>query len=125
MKQTIRNIAMAAVVLLTGCQELPSYLSNDAVLARAGGKELRQRDVQSVVPKKMSGADSVAFLDMYVERWVRKQLKLQEAGVLFSSSEADIADIFKVVNIVNPLVKVEFSIGIMQNFPCTYAISCH
>ncbi len=92
MKRTIiiRKVAIAAVVALTGCQELPSYLSNDAVLARAGGKELHQRDVQSVVPKKMSGADSMAFLDMYVERWVRKQLKLQEAGVLFSSSEADI-----------------------------------
>lgn len=90
MRRSIRKIAIAAAVVLTGCQEMPSYLAGDAVLARAGGKELRQRDVKSVVPKGMSGADSVAFLDRYMERWVRKQLKLQEAGVLFSSSQADI-----------------------------------
>lgn len=84
------KIAIVAAIVLTGCQQVPSYLAGDAVVARAGGKELRQRDVRSVVPKGVAGDDSVAFVDMYVDRWVRKQLKLQEAGVLFSSSEGDI-----------------------------------
>jgi len=86
------KITAAAVLLLaTACQELPNYLAGSTTLARAGGKELRLRDLESVVPKGMTGDDSVAFVEVYVDRWVRKQLKLQEAETLFSSSEADIA----------------------------------
>lgn len=80
----------AAVVLLAGCQELPRYFAGDRVLARAGERELHLRDVKSVVPAGMSEEDSVAFMKVYVDRWVRKQLKLQEAEVLFSASAADI-----------------------------------
>ena len=34
--------------------------------------------------------DSAAFMKVYVDRWVRKQLKLQEAEILFSASADDI-----------------------------------
>jgi len=47
-------------------------------------------DVRSVVPQGLTGDDSAAFMRVYVDRWVVKQLKLQEAGTLFSSSAADI-----------------------------------
>lgn len=82
---------LGAVLLLTACQELPAYLAGDTALARAGKKVLRLHDVESVVPQGVAGDDSVALVEAYVDRWVRKQLKLQEAEVLFSSSEADIA----------------------------------
>lgn len=85
-----KTAIVAGFFVLTACQELPNYLAKDLLLARVGNKELRQRDVQSVVPIGMAGDDSVAFMAVYVDRWVRKQLKLQEAGVLFSSSEEDI-----------------------------------
>lgn len=81
---------VATVVFLAACQELPSYFASDTTLARAGGKTLQLRDVVSVVPKGVMGDDSVAFMDRYVDRWVRKQLMLEEAEVLFSSSEEDI-----------------------------------
>ena len=48
------------------------------------------RDVESVVPKGVTGEDSAAFMKVYVDRWVRKQLKLQEAEILFSASADDI-----------------------------------
>lgn len=82
--------AIAGVLLLAGCQELPKYFVSDVTLARAGGRELQLRDVQSVVPTNITGEDSVAFLNVYIDRWVRKQLKLQEAEVLFSAAEEDI-----------------------------------
>ncbi len=84
-------ITICSVLLMTACQELPNYLAGDTTLARAGRKVLRLRDVESVVPRGVTGDDSVALLEVYVDRWVRKQLKLQEAEVLFSSSEEDIA----------------------------------
>lgn len=85
------NIALFALAaLLAGCQELPRYFAGDEVLAQAGDRQLRRRDVKSVVPQGVSGEDSIAFMAVYVDRWVRKQLKLQEAEVLFSSSAEDI-----------------------------------
>ena len=38
----------------------------------------------------LTGGDSAAYVKMYVDRWVRKQLKLQEAEILFSESAGDI-----------------------------------
>jgi len=77
---------VAATLFLGGCQELPGYFASDTTLARAGGSELKMRDVESVVPKGVTGEDSAAFMKVYIDRWVRKQLKLQEAEILFSAS---------------------------------------
>ncbi len=82
--------ALVVAVVLTACQEMPRYLAGDTTLARVGDRELRLREVGSVVPTGLKGDDSVAYMHLYVERWVRKQLKLQEAETLFSSSEKDI-----------------------------------
>lgn len=86
------NIAAVAVclLLLAGCRELPRYFAGDALVARAGDTELRLRDIRSVVPQGLSGQDSAAYVQIYADRWVRKQLKLQEAEELFSASAADI-----------------------------------
>ena len=91
MKNWRAKIAVAAgVLLLAGCRELPRYFSSDTTIARAGGKELRLNDVRSVVPPGLSGEDSAAYMKIYVDRWIRKQLKLREAETLFSSSAGDI-----------------------------------
>ena len=85
------KIAVAAgVLLLAGCRELPRYFASDTTIARAGGKELKMGDVRSVVPQGLTGDDSAAFMRVFIDRWVVKQLKLQEAETLFSSSAADI-----------------------------------
>ena len=85
------TIATFATLLLTaGCQELPVYLDSGKVLARAGKSELRVRDLQAVVPGGLTGEDSVSFVGMYVDRWVKKQIKLQQAENLFSASAEDI-----------------------------------
>lgn len=84
-------IASLAVLLSTaGCQEVPVYLDSGKVLARAGKNELRVRDLQAVLPGGLTGADSVSFVGMYVDRWVKKQVKLQQAENLFSASAEDI-----------------------------------
>ena len=81
---------VAASVFLAGCREMPGYFASDTTLARAGGMQLQLRDVESVVPKGVTGEDSAAFMKVYVDRWVRKQLKLKEAETLFSASGDDI-----------------------------------
>lgn len=87
----LTKIAAAALLLLAaGCRELPHYFAGDALVARAGESSLRQRDVQSAVPAGITGDDSVAFVDVYIDRWIRRQLKLREAETLFSSAADDI-----------------------------------
>ncbi|MEG1841429.1 MAG: hypothetical protein RRZ83_05870 [Alistipes sp.] len=85
-----RIITVVALTFLVGCQELPNYFVGDNTLARVGRTELSLRDVASVVPAGASGADSVAFIALYVDRWIKKQLKLREAEDRFSSSAEDI-----------------------------------
>lgn len=90
MKFFVKIAAFSMLVFVVGCQELPNYFVGDNTIARVGRKTLYMRDVASAVPDGMAGEDSVAFVDIYVERWIKKQLKLQEAELLFSSAEQDI-----------------------------------
>ena len=84
---TVRTALCALlVVFVAGCQETPGVFNRDAVLARAGEHELRMREAVANLPQGVSGDDSVAFMKLFIDRWVKQQLKLDEAEVLFSDS---------------------------------------
>ncbi len=89
MHKTGRLILFAALLFLAGCREFPNPFEGDKVLARAGKATLRQMDLEKVFPAGVTGADSVKWLESYVDRWVRDQLKLQEATRLFAGDSAD------------------------------------
>ncbi len=76
-------------ILMVGCKEFPNLFEGEKVLARAGKQTLRVMDVEEVCPVGISGADSVAWVESYVDRWVRNSLKLQEAARLFGDNAAD------------------------------------
>ena len=85
------KIAVAALSLaVAGCRELPDYFVGDRTLARVGRVELQLSEVASVAPEGVTGEDSAAFVKLYVDRWVRRRLKLREAEELFSDAAADI-----------------------------------
>ena len=85
------KIVLLFLLLLTvGCKEFPNPFEGDRVLAKVDGVTLRMMDVQSIFPRGISGEDSVQLLETYVDRWVRDQLKLQEATRIFRSSESNI-----------------------------------
>lgn len=87
----IHSICLAAcAALLAGCGERPSYFAGDTLLAKAGHRELYLQEVVRLTPEGLAGDDSVEFVELYVDRWIKKQLKLQEAEELFSSSADDI-----------------------------------
>ena len=46
--------------------------------------------MREAIPQGLDSEDSTAYMKMYVDRWIRKQLKLEEAEVLFSTSADDI-----------------------------------
>lgn len=98
MRRYLRNsvrlgVPMMLVWLLTACQELPRYFIGEKPVARVGERELTLAELQESMPEGLSSADSAAYARTTVDRWVRKQLKLQEAEELFSASAEDIDEL--------------------------------
>lgn len=90
MRCTNRYIVCTLALLLAACQELPRYFAGEEVLARVGEKELVAEELRRSIPSGLSESDSSAYAHVFVDRWVRRQLKIREAEQLFSSSVADI-----------------------------------
>lgn len=74
---------------MAGCKEFPNPFEGDKVVARAGKATLRQIDLEKVFPVGITGEDSLRWVESYADRWVRDNLKLQEAERLFGSDAAD------------------------------------
>ena len=85
------NILLLAIPLMVGsCRELPDYLLGDDVVARVGRHLLTREEIAEVLPLGVKGADSVSYVKNYVDKWLVRQLKIQEANTLFPESEHDI-----------------------------------
>jgi len=81
------SLIVAVLVLLGACRELPSPFEYDRVVAQVGDKKLRESDIQSIYAQAATAEDSTALLEIYVDRWVKKELKLRAAENLFRDSE--------------------------------------
>lgn len=62
---------------------------DDPVLARVYDKYLLTSQVNSVLPKNITGSDSLAFVRNYVDKWVQQQVLLHEAQASLSAGEQD------------------------------------
>ena len=90
MRLVVKILLAAAVAGMTSCSDLPDYLVSDNTVAKVGRKELKTNEIIEAMPANVSGDDSASFVRLYVERWLVRQLKVEEADELFSGSEADI-----------------------------------
>lgn len=90
MRKWFHIVVSLTALLVAGCRELPTYFKGGEPLARVGKQTLYLHEVERISPEGVHGDDSAAFYRLYVDRWVTRQLKLQEAEQLFSASEADI-----------------------------------
>lgn len=88
--QTKITTVAAAALVLCACAELPMRPMDDDTLARVGHKELHTADVVQIMPRTLTGEDSASFVQVYTDRWIVKQLKVQEAELLFPSTAGDI-----------------------------------
>lgn len=87
----IINISLCAALLtLISCRELPDYLVGSNTLARVGRNELSITEVKQAIPSNLRGEDSIAFAKHYVDKWLVRQLKIEEADELFPGSVNDI-----------------------------------
>ena len=90
MRRLIHILALVALLATVSCRELPDYLVGDDTVARVGRDELTIHEIAEAVPANLTGNDSLSFAKQYVDRWIVRQLKVEEADRLFSGSEKDI-----------------------------------
>ena len=90
MRRVVEIVALLALMGVVSCRELPEYLVSDDTIARVGRKELSINEIDNLMPSNLRGEDSINYVRQYVDRWVVRQLKVEEADRLFSSSEREI-----------------------------------
>ena len=90
MRRLVDILLFVALLGVTSCRELPDYLVGDDTIARVGRNELTLADMADVMPSNLQGEDSVVFVKQYVDKWIVRQLKVEEADRMFSGSEKDI-----------------------------------
>ncbi len=81
---------VAQLTLFVSCQDLSYHTSTEMVVATVGKEKLLAEEVISAIPKGADKSDSLTFVKLYTERWIKRQTKLREAERLFSSSAGDI-----------------------------------
>lgn len=88
-----RGIVLLLAALLAGqtsCRRFVNPFAGERILAEVGDAMLYERDVASIYTPEMSSQDSAKLLRSYVDRWVKTQLKVQEAERVFRSTQPDI-----------------------------------
>ena len=64
--------------------------TDDILLARLDNSYLYESDVKSILNKNLSSADSLAFIQQYINNWAQEELLLQKAELNIDFSEFDI-----------------------------------
>jgi len=77
------------MALLLGSCQRPSPEDGEHPVARVQNAFLYRSDLEFVVPDNLPLSDSVAFVQRFIENWVRQQVFLQEALKNLSSDEID------------------------------------
>lgn len=90
MRHFIKIATLLVVIYSISCQELPDYLVGSNTVARVGKKELSITEIKEAMPAGLIADDSLSFTQQYIDKWLVRQLKIEEADQLFSSSEEDI-----------------------------------
>lgn len=90
MKRYLIILAMAmAVVAAAGCRRLNPF-AEEQLVAQVGDERLYFSDVAPIFTTPLKPEDSLAMLRLYVDAWVMRQLKIQQADKLFRDSEPEV-----------------------------------
>ncbi|MFR9650472.1 MAG: hypothetical protein SNG35_00410 [Rikenellaceae bacterium] len=93
MKQIKYIVYLVVIGVLLSCRQSGQHLFSSEqgrVLAVVGEKRLYSGDIEAAIPSHVEGGDSVDFVKLYIDRWVKHQIKVYEAERIFSSSSSEI-----------------------------------
>lgn len=94
--KTFGKIVVLGLLLSAACFTECRRITNpfeDTVIARVGKKTLHKSDLQGITPEGISGKDSIQLIETYVDSWVHKMVKEQQARKILRSSEDDIDEL--------------------------------
>jgi hypothetical protein len=78
MMRILLFLLSVTVIFLTSCKT-SSEDEKGEVLAKVYDKSLYLNEVIDIIPDKLSEEDSLSFVQNYIDKWVKKQLKLRMA----------------------------------------------
>ena len=79
MRSILKIALLLMVTIPVSCKRFANpFAGGDKVLAEVGGEKLYVHDLSSIFTPDMAPEDSVK-IRLYVDRWVKMQLKIQEA----------------------------------------------
>ncbi|MFI3327760.1 MAG: hypothetical protein SNH79_00525 [Rikenellaceae bacterium] len=88
----LKKIYLLAFVAfgVVSCTDFQPLVDRGRVVAEVGNRSLRSMEVKSAIPDGLTGDDSLAFVELYADRWIRRQVKVLEAERIFTASSYDI-----------------------------------
>ncbi|MBP5668224.1 MAG: hypothetical protein J6X32_08765 [Salinivirgaceae bacterium] len=75
----LATAATAILMVATSCQFLTPNTHDDTILAKTSSAVLTLKQVSKLVPTNLKGADSVQFVQTYVDKWIHNRLMLERA----------------------------------------------
>lgn len=91
------TLGLLLLLLLSSCGKLNLYnmSGRGAVVAVVNGKELYVSDLEHLYTVDMSGSDSVARAEAFIDEWIRSQLKDDAAEAAMHDKQDDIETMVK------------------------------
>ena len=92
MRRILNIIAIIGIVLpaLTSCRAISNFLRNDEAVAQVGVEKLFRSDLDKVIPKGISKADSVTLAQQYINVWASDQIYMNLAEKQLSKADKDV-----------------------------------
>ncbi|MFW6371792.1 MAG: hypothetical protein ACOC10_11380 [Bacteroidota bacterium] len=85
-------IVWGSLILFSACKDGEAESGQEPVV-RVADEVLTTKDLKTVLPRDVSGEDSAALADDYVNRWVNNKLFLRQAESNLTEEEQDISQL--------------------------------
>lgn len=92
-RRLARGMTVVAALLMmfaTACGRFPNPFADKQLLAKVGEESLYLHDIESIFTSGMPAEDSLKLLETYVDQWIKKELKIQEAQKALVKSQGEI-----------------------------------
>lgn len=86
----IKHLGIGALFLLVGACNT-SIHDDEEPLAQVHDRFLYLSEIESIIPKSANASDSAKFVNNYINRWVRKQLLVDQAEHLLDEDSRNIS----------------------------------
>ncbi|MBP5488685.1 MAG: hypothetical protein J6X77_03845 [Bacteroidales bacterium] len=91
MHKTAKYIITIALMIVTGCDAIQSFIHDDKVVARVGKHKLYQSEVSAYIPSDVSAADSTNLALQYINSWATDIIFCDMAQAQLSKAERDVS----------------------------------